>query len=242
METALMIIEPVKELVAGHSVKVQVKLDEDATDQQILSALDDACRAWSTSIVTGAALQHLVGKILVAVKAREIHKREQWGTFEAFLEKEIQPRYGIDPRTAYQAIELVTGIPDLSPQQARIPAAKLLPVAQAVNQARPQNKKLIRDRWLKEAANKTERADEFRDRLKSAKLLRTSNRKSTLRLANISFRVSSAIAHAWIQYCGSRQQALVFAEWVEEKTGMRRKQAGKARIGRVESNGHRAMA
>ncbi len=244
-EKNLAMIDPVAAMVAAHSVKVQVRLDEDATDQQIMAALDDACRAWAGNITTGAALQVLVGHILVAVKARGIHKRDPWGTFDLFVQREILGKYGIDTRTAYQCIEIATGLPDITPKEAkRIPAKTLLVAAQAVNDAAPSQKNRVRRKVLRMAERKDMTASDFREELKDANLLRVSQRNYRIRLVNLSFQVPVPVAERWKEIVGRRAASLVFAEWVEEHSAGKRKQAAIARHlgGAAYSNGHQSAA
>lgn len=242
-EKEIVMIEPIAGRIASHSVAVQVKLDEDATDQQIMNALDDACRAWASNINTGASLQILVGHILVAVKAREIHKREPWGNFDTFVQKEIRDRYGIDTRTAYHCVEIVTGLPELTPKEAKhIPAKTLLVAAQAVNGAKPEDKARVRRKVLRMVESNDLTANDFRAQLKDAKLLRASQRNYRIRLVTLTFQVPVPVAERWAQITSKRAASLVFAEWVEEHSAGKRKRPAITRLlnGAARSNGHQA--
>lgn len=215
MEATSPTIEPIVESVSGRQISLHVRLEGDATDQQIICALDDVCRAWSANITTGAALQLLVGNLLMAVQARGIHKQEPWGTFDAFVTKEIATKYGIELRTAYRCLELVSGLPHLTPEQTRIPTGKLLLAAKAVNAAPPQSKERVRMRVMERAGHEDVSIESFRAELKGAKLLRTSHRESHLKLVTLNFQVPVELAERWKRIVGNRPASLVFAEMVE---------------------------
>ena len=203
-------ISPVNEIVSGHSVKVQVKLDENATDREILNSLDNACREWGTVQKIEMAVRLLVGRILIAVRARELYKEEH-GTFRDFLVY-IEHHYGIKKSSAWDAINIVEGLPTISTERAeKIGPTNLLVVARAVKAVPKYRRELLAERLLTEADRRPP-VDEFRERLENAKLLRTGRERR--RLARIVLEVPIAVANEWRELVGTRNSAQVFAELV----------------------------
>jgi len=225
-------ISPIKEMVTGFNVKVQVQLDEDATNQEILSSLDDACKQWSNIQKIDMGLRLVVGRLLMAVREREIYKQEQWGTFEAFL-KYVEERYGLKRTTAQDSLMIVEADPELTVERARrIGPTNLLLAARAVNFAPENEKKRIAKRLFREA-EKRPPVDEFRQRLQDAKLLRTSYRGRSRGMGKLVIdNVPTSTMHKWRQIVGAQKASRVFADLVdiayraEQQLGKGVRQAG----------------
>jgi hypothetical protein len=218
MDTSATLIEidPIRENVSGHTNRLQINLDEDAPDREIMRALAEACKEWSANLLTGIELQRSVGRILIAVRKREIYKQEPWNTFEAFLESEIEQRFHISLRQCWNAITVAEGIPDDVPKSIlrAAGAVNVLHVAQAVRDTEPRYRSRLRKTLLAKAA--TTPTAEFKAQLAGRNLLRTRRTERGPRLVTVSFQVSTETAEDWRKILGRRSASIVFSQWVQE--------------------------
>jgi hypothetical protein len=207
-------ISPIHETVSGHTSKLQVNLDEDSPDREIIRSLHEACKELSANFITGIELQRLVGRILIAVRTRELHKSPEYGTLDAFLSKEIVERFHISRRQCQACITIAEGIPDGVPAE-RLQAAgavNVFNIARVVRDAPPQNRTRLRESLLKKASGMTN-AD-FAAELKGRHLLRTKQTERGPRRVMLHFEVSVETAALWKSIVGERSASVVFSEWV----------------------------
>lgn len=221
-EQQLTPITPIRAVVSGYSAKWQVNLDETSTDTEILHALHEGCKEWSQNSKVGAALMLEVGKVLRAVKERGLHLQEPWKSLDAFLAAEVEERFGISVRTAYDALALAENLPRLDDKRAKaIGTRNLVLVAKAVKQAPPEKRAALRRDLLARAEESS--VAEFQEHLTRRKLRQN---RSESRLVQISFQVSREVAdYFWNKIVGKRSASVVFSEWVTGQ--MKRKPAGR---------------
>lgn len=211
-------IVPIREVVTGYSVKVQVQLDEDASDQQVLSSLDDACRQWSNVQKIDLGLRLVVGRLLMAVRERGIHRQEEWGTFELFL-KDIERRYGIKRSSAWNALMIVEADPELSVERAKeIGSSNLLEVARASKLAvergvPPAKVRRMTEKLLREA-EKRPPVEEFRQRLANANLIRVKSQAGHRGVKIVLDNVSPRVAAQWRELTQGKNSVRVFSDLV----------------------------
>ncbi len=214
-------IEPIKETVSTHTVKVQVSLDEDATNQEILRALDHTCKEWSGALAAGEKLEVLVGKLLLAVSRREIYADSEWGTLEAFVEKEVTIRHGISRSKAFDCMLIAENLPGVTGKQVKsVGSEKLLLVARAVKAAPREQKSRLRTKLLRQC--ETRSTDEFRAALRGRNLIRTRSSERKIQLVTISFQVPVELAEEWRRFVGSRSQAMALRELMDRRKGAQR--------------------
>lgn len=212
-QSDLVPITPVKAVVNGYSAKFQVTLDEDSTNDEILRALREGCKEWSANVKTGAALMLEVGKILLAVKVREIFRQEPWGSMDRFLEAEVEERFGIVKRTAYDAILLAETFPNMDDKRARkIRTSNLVLVARAVKHAPPAKRSRLRRRLLDRAEETP--VTEFREYL-SKKSLRRVRAESAL--VGISVQVSRVVRDMLDKIAGDRSLSVVLSRMIADE-------------------------
>lgn len=215
--TPLVEIDPVKETISGYTNKLQINLAEDSSDQEILRALGEACKEWSSNLKTGTQIMQVVGRIMVAVKIRELYRREPWGTLDVFIYAEVESRFDISKRHVYNAIEVVEALPNLDEKRAKgIGSTKLISIAKAVKAAPSEKKSRMRSSLL-DLAEKSPTTTDFQNALHRRQLLPTKSRERGARPYAITFQVPKVTFEMWLQICGKRNAAMVFKEMCEHE-------------------------
>lgn len=187
-------ITPIHLNISGHSDKFQVRLEEDASDNEIIIALHDACQQWSANIKTGDELRLAVGKLLLAVSERGLYKREPWGQMKVFLYEEIEKPFGIAWRTAYDAMQLAeAGFTNRDVKGSRI--TNLLEIAKVVTAAPQEKRREIRQAWTARAKKPIkEFRTEFHAELNGTRMLRSGRGPKLVRLTiNVRRNVSDTL-------------------------------------------------
>lgn len=179
-------ITPIRENISGYSSKLQIRLDEDSSDQEILRAVYDTCQEFGKNQKTGIALQLALGRVVIAVRERGIHKQEPYGTLGQFILVEIEKPHDISSSTVRHAIEMVEGVPGITDKEAKaVGHANLLQVARALKNAAPERRGRLQGNLLLKAQEMP--TADFRAELERRKLIRTG---PSPRLGTVSFQLS----------------------------------------------------
>lgn len=212
-------IAPIRETISGHTTKLQVKLDEDATDIEIVNAFEDACKEWGLNLATGTKLMNTFGRILAAVKKRRSIWEPEFGSLENFLKARAEDQWGVSVRYCYQALSVAENLHVSSDQISNVTSTRnLVMIAQAVKQAAPEDRSRVRRSLIRKGSLPV---TELREVIES-KGLAPARRATHKRLVRIVFEVSRATAEQWQKIVGSRSQSIVFSQWVSEHAGMRK--------------------
>lgn len=187
-------ITPVNINIAGHTDKLQIRLDEDATDNEILIAVHDAGHQWSGNLKTSDEMRLGVGKVLLAVSERKLYRMEPWGDMRTFLEREIEKPFKIAWRTAYDAMKLAeAGFTNREVKHSRL--TNLLEIAKVVTKAPEEQRAEIKREWTPLAKKSIkEFKTEFHADLNGTKMLRSGRGPKLVRLTiNVRRNVSDTL-------------------------------------------------
>jgi len=127
-------------------------------DGEVWKALDDYCSGLGKLLATAVRVRQVVGQLLIEVRSRRLYEQKGFKSFDAFLTKELEEKYGMSRASAYNSIWTVETLPDLSLQQAeRLGAQKVLYIAKAVKHVKgtPAEKKRLEVRLLQRAEKLT---------------------------------------------------------------------------------------
>lgn len=193
--------ESIRELVTSPPLKVQIALDTESTDQQVLAAVDDACRGLERHEESGQKLKWVLARILIVVRERRLWSGYQ--TFDDWLEARVLKRYRLGRSTVLEAISVLDTIPD-APRM-KIPAANLALMARAMKATPQDQRERLKKQLLSEASMPIQ---EFRTEVQR----RFNLRRHGKRMATIVLHVPAELASAWQKFVGDRNAAEALAQ------------------------------
>lgn len=206
------------ELVTGTPIKLQVRLTEESTPEQIRAALDHSLNEMSKNMATATKIRHVVGTLLYEVKSKKLYDES---SFDDFLKTNVEERHGIGVQTAWDAIRAVEYLHITPDQAGKIRVTNLNLVSKAVKQASPENRPKLEKILLQKAEKMPIR--KFAEYVDRAGLIRKG--VGAERMAQVSFQVSQSTLKTWLRIVGDRKQSEVFAELVREYGGRRERAA-----------------
>ncbi len=194
-------------LITSVGTKLQIRLDEDATKEQVLVALESSLVELNRNLSTGTRLKQVVGQILVRIRDEKLYTQP---TFTEFLIETVEGRHGISKAIAYEAMGIVEHL-HLTPTQAsRIRQTNINLIVRAVKQAAPERKEKLEKTLLEKGAKMP--VKQFQAFVHRAHLIRKPVGGETL--ATLTFQVPASVAESWRRVVGDRRSSDVFAEMV----------------------------
>lgn len=131
---ALLFREEIKPTITGVTA---FSVRKDASADEVLKTLHDACGAYKAGSVIIQQLKLVIGKTLAVVRDRKLFGAHR--TFEAFIKAEVVDRYNIGRSTAWEAIKVAQAFPSVDSEgYQQIGAAKLISAARVAGKLKPE--------------------------------------------------------------------------------------------------------
>lgn len=194
-------------LITSVGTKLQIRLDEDATQNQVLVALESSLVELGRNLSTGTRLKQVVGQILARIRDEKLYPQP---TFTEFLIETVEGRHGISKAIAYEAMGIVDHL-HLTPSQAgKIKQTNINLIVRAVKQAAPERKEKLEKTLLEKGAKMP--VKQFQAFVERAHLIRKPVGGETM--ATLTFQVPASVADTWRRVVGERRSSDVFSDMV----------------------------